>query len=76
MVAQQVVDRARAGPRAQGDARPAGVVVRLHRRGAAGPLEVVPDVDGRNAARGLLDPVAVAVVDVGADDRAVLLELR
>jgi len=76
VVGQQVVHRARAGSGAQGDARPARVIVRLHGRCAARPLEIVADVDGCRAARRLLDPHPGAVVDVGPADRAVLLDLR
>jgi len=66
VIAHQVGDRAGdRRPRAHGDARPAGVVVRRHRGRAAAPLEVIADVGRRRAAGRQCDAPTVAVVAVG-----------
>ncbi len=64
MIAQQVVHRARADPRAHGNSHRTRIIVRLHRGRAARPLEVVPDVNRRCPASRLLDSHPVGVVHV------------
>lgn len=68
MVAEQPVDpaRARAAPGAHGHPGRPGVVILLHRAGAAGPLEIVADVDGGHPVDRALHPIAVAIVGEGS----------
>ena len=60
MVAQKPVQR---GSFSLGHAGSSGIIILLHRAGRAGPLEVIPDVRGSDAAHHALHPVAVAIVN-------------